>query len=305
MKQRGVALLSVVLIVAIVAAVVVQLTNRQLLTIVSTRQTVNQAQAIQYALGAEKFALKLIDNRHRNSDEPRDALVDDWIEPFSPFEYAEGSTVVQIVDLNRRINLNGLQGEFGNAVVKALEKFCEEHEINKNLIPLIRDWIDKDKIPAVNGGEDSYWLLQDESRRTPNTLASHISELNFMRGSDRDLMSKVRGHIDVLPTSEMTLNINTITAPVLHAFSDANISRAHAEAFVASAREYTSSSDAVKALDGFDAITQFLSVVSEYFEIQTSVTYENTRLYMASRVHEDADSGILRVYSREYGNRTF
>src|SRR5262245_63424029 len=65
--NRGVALLSVLLIVAIVSALVYHLLERHSLVIAQTQQTLAGDQALSYALGAEAYARQL--------------LVEDWTNP--------------------------------------------------------------------------------------------------------------------------------------------------------------------------------------------------------------------------------
>ena len=55
-RQRGVVLLSVLLILALLTALVYQLVGRQSLVVAQARQTFAGDQALQYALGAEDFA---------------------------------------------------------------------------------------------------------------------------------------------------------------------------------------------------------------------------------------------------------
>ncbi len=109
--QRGVALITIMLIVTLASVLVVNLLSRHHLAINKTRQLLFTEQARLYASGAEAFGMARLreDFEARQVDGPLvDSLTDLWAEPFEPFAIDGGSVRVEIHDLQARFNLNNL-----------------------------------------------------------------------------------------------------------------------------------------------------------------------------------------------------
>ena len=92
-QQRGVVLLSVLLILALLSALVYQLVGRQSLVIAQARQTFAGDQALQYALGAEGLARQLLFEEWTESGQV-DNLTEVWALPLAPFEVDDGGLEV-------------------------------------------------------------------------------------------------------------------------------------------------------------------------------------------------------------------
>ncbi len=110
-RQRGVALITVLLIVFMASVAAASLMTLQGYTLHRSTLLLNQQQARLYTLGAEQWAISLLKRDLRNDleqNERVDTLQEDWatIPPSLPVE--GGSISGRIEDLQGRFNLNNL-----------------------------------------------------------------------------------------------------------------------------------------------------------------------------------------------------
>ena len=113
-RQRGVALITVLLVVALVTVVCAALLLRQQLAIRSTGNQLLVRQAQYYAEGGELVAKALL--RRDMSEGQVDHLAEAWANPRLRFPLDEGGELrLRIEDLSGRFNLNSLSvsGEAG------------------------------------------------------------------------------------------------------------------------------------------------------------------------------------------------
>ena len=117
-RQRGVALITVLLVVAIVTVVSAAMVARQQLSIRASSNQLQARQAWHYALGGEALAQAILarDLRTGATGEPGasgeaaavDHLLEPWAQPLPAFEIDQGEILVRIEDLAGRFNLNDL-----------------------------------------------------------------------------------------------------------------------------------------------------------------------------------------------------
>ena len=99
-RERGVALVSVLLVVAILLAVASRLMANHNLVINQHQNTFEQNQALHYALGAETLARQALYEDLTNSGPDSDHLGELWAQSTMPFELDEGGYLeAQVSDL--------------------------------------------------------------------------------------------------------------------------------------------------------------------------------------------------------------
>jgi len=116
--QRGVALITVLLVLAIVTVVSAAMVARQQLSIRASSNQLQARQAWHYALGGEALAQAMLarDLRAGATGETGangeaaavDHLLEPWAQPLPAFEIDQGEILVRIEDLAGRFNLNDL-----------------------------------------------------------------------------------------------------------------------------------------------------------------------------------------------------
>jgi general secretion pathway protein K len=317
-RQRGVVLISVLLIVALLGALIYQLVGRQTLLIAQARQTFAGDQALQYALGAEEFARQILYQEWTESGAV-DNLTEVWAMPLAPLEVDEGFLEIQVRDLNSCFNLNsvasvrgggggagtGTGGGGGGSARQNLTRFktlLRNANLPETHAETWLDWIDPDQEISGFGAEDSEYLLGEFPHRTADQLAGHVSELRMLREMDPELLEALEPHLCVLPTETLKLNVNTATAAALAALSP-TLAEAQILAMTESERTYEDVAEVTAEYPELAAAVDALSVASEYFEIQIRAQVDDSLVELSSVLHRGVNDGTITVLTRDFGKR--
>ena len=241
-SAKGVALVSVLLIVAVLSAVVYQLAARHSLSIAQQRNALGFDQALLYALGAEAFARQALrkdyeDALESESGQNFDTLLEPWAEPLAPFELeGEGVLEIQVQDLNRCFNLNALGGQRENPHLEQFRRLLDNLDIPRTIADAARDWVDADEEVDAHGAEDGEYLLRQPGYRPANAPFVHVSELRLLRDMQPEYLEVLLEHVCALPEETLRININTATLHTLAAL--ANLNPSDLQSFIESEREY-------------------------------------------------------------------
>lgn len=308
-RERGVALITVLLIVAIVTVVTAALVARQHLAIRSSANQLGARQALHYATGGEALALgMLLRDIKGNSGDPRspvDHLGEAWARPLPPFAIEQGEIAVRISDLSGRFNLNSLvQGKQVNRI--ALERFQRLQRllgIERNYAPALVDWLDEDQqLNGEGGAEDNQYLLATPPYRTGGQALAAVSELRLLLGMTEADYRRLLPHVSALP-AQTALNVNTASAPVLASLAD-GLSLASARSLQAAAgREGYRDLAAFLSqptLAGLGVQGAGLGVGSQFFEVRSEVRLGERRLVLLSTLQRSAEGEVL-VLGRDFG----
>lgn len=75
----------------------------------------------------------------------------------------------------------------------------------------LADWIDSDDAPAPNGAEDAYYRALPAPYRTGGRLVADVSELRALKGMTAPVYQRLRPWLCALPVAQLSpLNINTL-----------------------------------------------------------------------------------------------
>ncbi len=299
-RCRGVALLTVLLIVAIATVTAVAMASRQQVDIRKTENILRMDQAWQYALGIDDWAIgRLRDDQKENET---DSASDSWNEPISATEIEGGEVAARIEDQQGRFNLNNLvqEGKASAPDIARFRRLLEALELNPGLADTLVDWIDSDNQPRFpDGAEDEAYMSLESPYRTANTPFAHPSELLLVHGVDKDIYVKLRPHITTLP-EPVAINVNTASIPVLMslakglAYGDVQqLLMAREETPFASVEEFVAHS----AVAGLELSPSGLSASSSYFQVAGDVRIGRTHLRHVALIHRQMD-GKIRVIQR-------
>ncbi len=297
-SERGAALLTVLLLVAVMAVISATALDRLRL---STRLALNgaaMAQARAYSLAAEGIATARIEDLLQ-----RDAaqLTNDgnWLDRDIPVPVDRGQATVRLSDGQNCFNLNsiasGTDGELTASPVgmRQFSKLMELLGIASNDAIIISestaDWLDSDSNALPSGAEDSYYSGLTEPHLAANQLFVDRGELKAVRGMTPAYYARLRPWICALPVAELVkLNANTLApdrAILLSALLDGKISPAQAKALLAirPADGYGSAIKfwAMPQLAGADIPAQIqgqVGVTSNWFILQSRVSAETIEL---------------------------
>lgn len=307
-RQRGVALITVLLVVAVVTVVCAGLIARQQLSIRSSANQLHVNQAWQYALGGETLAKAILqrDLRQGNPRLPVDHLGEPWAQPMT-FPLDEGGELrVRIVDPSGRFNLNSLvrRGQVDTLALQRFRRLLLRLQIDKPYAERLVDWLDSDSEPrGSQGAEDNQYLLASPPYRTANRQVADVSELRLLLEMDDADYRRLLPFVSALP-SEVLLNANTASAVVLSSLAD-GLDLNTAQALVAArGREGYASVAAFAAqpmLAGLGTqVAQGVAVGSQYFEVFSEVSLGERRVLLRSLLQRSND-GQVSVLARDLG----
>lgn len=216
-SEEGVALLSVLLIVAVVSVVATSVLEDVRFGVRRAANVADVAQARWYALGAEQLA-RAQARRLWERNAGQTTLEGDWQNRPFPFPIEGGLIVARLRDGGNCFNLNSVvTGEPPalSANPQGVAQFVELSEAlgipearARMLAEALVDWIDAD---SDGSAEDDAYQGRARPYRTGNTLLAEVSELRAIQGFEPGYYNLLRPHLCALPEAEPTmLNLNTL-----------------------------------------------------------------------------------------------
>jgi general secretion pathway protein K len=282
-SQRGVALITMMLIAALATTLVLAMIGRQSRLQAEIGAQFQQDQIAEYDRGAEYFAmaaLKADSDDGNKTDHPNEY----WAQPFPAFPVPGGVIAPTVRDAQARFNLNSLikNNQVDPVSLRFFKQLLEQLALPVELADSLVDWLDEDSLPmGSSGAEDDYYLRQDPAYRCANRSLSTFSELRLVKGFSSDLLRQLAPYVTVLPSSARSLNVNFLSPGLLEAMvpglSPNNalelLQRRPADGWESVEQfldnpVFASASPEVSA-----GLKQLLSVDSQYFELYTRIRF--------------------------------
>ncbi len=302
--QRGVAIITALLIVTIATTVSITIATRLQLDVRRTGNLIAQDQAQFYLLAAEEWSQRIL--RQDKKDSSSDSLDESWAIELPPIPVDGGSIQGRLTDLHACININALvkNGAVDTISKTRLAQLFQNLGVAGDLTQAITDWIDSDlETSNPNGAEDGYYLNLESPYRTANTPLLSISELRLIKGfEDSETYELVKPYLCtfILDGGEMNINVNTASAEVLQSLS-ANMT-AELAADIIERREEEPFND-IKEFTSFAKLgtiiknTEKLSTSSDYFLLRTQAIIGQANKIMYSIIYREED-GKTKIISR-------
>ena len=214
-RERGAALLTVLLLVAVITVLAATALERLRVT---TRLAGNAAaidQARGYAFAAETLATTRVSALLQQNPD-RVSLAGGWSGRPVPLPVPGGTAVARVSDGGNCFNLNGL-------VVKSPDGYAAFNPAILQFVRLMRlvnvpgpaesiaaataDWIDSDTSPLPAGAEDARYT----GYRTAGTLMADPSELRAISGVTPEIYAALRPWVCTLPVAQPSrINVDTL-----------------------------------------------------------------------------------------------
>jgi len=290
-KQRGIAAITAILIVAVAASAAAMMLAQQSALIDQAMLVASRAQADQYARAGTEWARGILAQDARAVD----SLGEGWAQPMAGLPVERALVSGAIVDEQGKFNLNNLVAnqQPSTADIAAFGRLLSALALPTELTDAVVDWIDADGEIAGNGGaEDSYYLALPRPYRAANQPMMVVDELYRVRGFDAQTVAKLRPYVTALP--ERTLvNANTASDRVLEALLP-GVPPAEIERLIAARvqKPFTSIQaigDWARALDP-RADTTGLDVKSAYFSVVVQVAQDDVQVASEALVRRDDKS---------------
>ena len=305
--DRGVALITAMLITALVASLAAGLAWDSALDVRRTMVLLFHEQGNQVALGAESWIRNIL--RDDGIDSQTDHLGELWAQelPGLPIDSdtVQGAVSGTIVDLNGRFNVNNLLDAAGKVDPDILEQFRRllvALDIDPRFAGLTADWIDADQNASFpDGAEDSIYTGMTPAYRAYNRPLVNVTEIAALEGMDKDSFDRLLPHITALP-GRTDINVNTATPAVLQSL-DENIDASLVETWL-SEREESGFADINQSFSTYvtnDRMKSQLAETSEYFQLKAVVQIDTVRVTYYSILLRAPNGGPVTTILRSLG----
>jgi general secretion pathway protein K len=299
-RQRGVALITAILITALVSSVALSLAWDNALDMRRTMTLLYRDQAVQVAMGAENWVQSILRDDLAETD--TDHLGEIWASdlPGLPVQsdVVQGELFGRIEDLQGRFNVNNLVGQDGEVDELALDQFRRlliALELDPRFAGIAADWIDANREAGFpDGAEDAIYTGLVPAYRTPNLPITHASELAGLDGMDKASFDILAPHIVALP-GRTGINVNTATPAVLQSLGD-NLTAADVESLVAE-RENGGFADLQNTFSTLVApeILPQLEETTSYFQLSLVVQIATVRIIYFSTLQRGATGQVVPI----------
>jgi len=319
--QRGVAIITALLIVTIATTISISISTRLQLDVRRTGNMIASDQAYLYSLLAEEFFQTLLKNEDSRQDFIEKPLITDGIiRQIIPVESDTAVLLeVEVTDLSACINVNALIGSSNiqspDLITEGrLQELFKNNGIPEELTQAIADWIDTDLTNNIpDGAEDGFYMNQPKPYRVANTPLQSISELRLIKGfQDKKVYQSITRLIEGRSTSSskrfasaalcafntdnnsnIPININTASVEVLKSLQS-GITQAQIEDIV-----QTREKDAYTKVPTLFEEQTNLVTTSSYYLLKTTVKIGNALNVMYSIVFRDGPGNTKVTYSTQ------
>jgi general secretion pathway protein K len=306
-RQRGVILMSALILVALAAIVATTLFFETAMAARRSAASFSMEQALQLGQGAEALAAYALREDKNPTDTPDEA----WAQPYGPVEVApEVALEALLSDEQAKFNINTLIRQDGSRDDNALNVFrrlLELSDLETRWASMVVDWLDPNVLPESDGGEDSLYSARQPPHRTGNLLATSISELQQLPGFTRELYLKLAPHVTALPPAVNTINVcmaDGIVLDSLYALSASNpgftqFSQQPAAELARLRQNGCFPRASVLAANEPDIQTR-VAERSSYFRLHTWIRIGTAQFALYSLMYRDGN-GQARAVTRSFG----
>jgi len=217
-RQRGVALIIVLLILSIATIAVVSMSSSRQLDIRRTENLLRSAQAFEYSYSLESWAAKVL--RDELSENKRDGFDDSWAKALP--KTAIPGVAAQLTDLQGRFNLNNLlvENKPSEPDMQRFRRLLTLLDIKPVIINAILDWMDADSETRQPGGaEDDSYFDEKTPYRSANRPFADLSELMLVHGVTQQDYKALKPYIYVTD-AYAPINVNTADPLLIRSLAD-------------------------------------------------------------------------------------
>lgn len=307
-RESGVALLTALLVTAIVAVIAVNMVARQQIDIRRAGNIFDADQAYLYALGIESWAQGMLaKDMQKDPAAPKvDGLNDDWATVLAPIKVEGGKVAGSIEDLQGRFNLNNLVGADDQPSpndVRIFQKLLSDAKLDPDLVYPVIDWIDKNvNFSSSNPAEDVEYTKLKPAYRAANARLVSPSELVLIKGYNAEVYRRLAPLVTALPETGSAINVNTAPPQVLMALLNIGTGEAGALVRQRKAKPFASAADLLAALPNGYQLPEGVSPAldSRYFLVTASSQAGRSQVQLYSLLFRDP-TGKTTVMARAQG----
>lgn len=306
-QSRGVALVTVLLVLAFATVAAVALSSRLQLDIRRTENLLRSDQAWQHALGVENWAQGVLVTDMKESPQTDNAL-EDWSAPLVSVPVEGGMVSAQLYDQQGLFNLNNLldaKGKPSPVDKDRFQRLLQLLGLERELANAVIDWLDADTDQTPpRGAEDAVYQGLTPAYRSANRRMADVSELLLVEGFDAEAYEALVPYVTALP-DYVKINVNTAPIPVLMSLAP-GIEEQDAEALVdrrddlpyMSEGEFLDEPALAGPAQAILSKAGGLAVKSDYFLVKGAVEVGSARVGLSSLLKRTVPSKPVQVIHR-------
>ena len=218
-SQRGVALLTILLLVVSITVVAGTMLASQKIAIRRSGLLFDQNQLLQDMSAGQQLALTIIraDNKLNDTDSAQDI----WAQPIPPYALGGHSIGIEVRDESSRFNINNLyqDGAVDTAAVAMFQRLLTQLNLEPDIAIAVLDYQDTDSEVYQDGGAEDAVYTQQSNTTLPNQSFVSIDQLQEVRGVTAEALKTLRPYIMAVPYF-VPVNVNTASPVLLAAIMD-------------------------------------------------------------------------------------
>lgn len=306
-KQKGIALITILVMVALATILAATIGQRQKFTADNTAYLMRQNQSLWYAKSAETFFAEMLKEDAENAGDV-DYLQENWAKPMPAFPVEDGYVTGQLYDESGKFNLNNLVDDSGQVNVAAkqwFERLLVNAGLTAELSEAVIDWqdADNDNVGPM-GAEESYYRGLNNAYLPANTKFHVVDELKMVRGFEGENYLKIAPYVSAISVKDAKVNVNTAPAIVLASLGE-HLDVKAVQAALETKRqnmEHFSNLEEFWKLEPFNQVNSdiqssvqgLLGVKSSYFRAKIEVMLsERKRKFQTFFLREDKKISVL------------
>ncbi|GAA0797123.1 type II secretion system minor pseudopilin GspK [Psychrobacter piscatorii] len=222
-SQRGVALLTILLLVVSITVVAGAMLASQKVAIRRSGLLFDQNQLLQDIDAGQQLAVTMIraDSKLNDTDSEQDI----WAQPIPPYTLANHSVGVELRDEASRFNINNLYqgGTVDTAALEVFQRLLTQLNLEPDIAVAVLDWQDTDSEVYLDGGDESAVYTQQRNSLVDSALPNQpfvsVDQLQDVRGVSAEVLATLRPYLTAVPYY-LPININTASPALLAALID-------------------------------------------------------------------------------------
>jgi|TARA_B110000902_G_C14277747_1_gene575540 general secretion pathway protein K len=314
-KQRGLALISIMVMVTLMTILLSGIFYRHQLDIVRAIRVISGEQAMLLALSTESWAL----NVFVEDDKKVDHLNEDWARQIPVLPIEGGTVTGKIIDLQGRFNLNNFiyyasaktwqkesEDISGTSLIATYTRLLESLELDADLAKaaVIVDWIDSNSgLISSDGAEDDEYYRLGKAYVAANAMMVEPEELALLSGYQINDVMTLADSISALPAQTL-LNINTADRRLLMALHQ-DIDEAVADEII-DQRPFEDLDEFYATVDGLlnstvsakVLLSALVDIKSRYYVMQADVRLGDIRIQLDSHIERNDDGQAAVLFRR-------
>ena len=222
-SQRGVALLTILLLVVSITVVAGAMLASQKIAIRRSGLLFDQNQLLQDIDAGQQLVVTIIRADANLND--TDSTQDIWAKPVPPYTLGAHSIGIEIRDEASRFNINNLyqNGAVDSNALAVLQRLLTQLNLAPDIAIAVLDYQDADSEVYQDGGDESTVYNQQSNSSVDNDLPNqrlvNIDQLQNVKGINAEVLAVLRPYITVVP-HYLPINMNTASPVLLAALID-------------------------------------------------------------------------------------